>query len=342
MLCWQQQGYLDRAIWHRELFTANALFIQESSSEGYQYGILSYQESKIFEDLDLDKKIWVPGMCKNLHIDNLMGLKEIESHRGKCSKWSYEYLVCIATLSLFGFDIDVSFFTIIPNEKQLEDLSSMLKENLEDLTGFHKIEEKQAYVLNIAMSNYFENVKVVPYILKKIPHTIPQELSIPSCGEKDLADLKKTINSIIGEKGDNAYKIAEKFWSMHFQSICLQKVPTTTVENNTILIFEPLKQFIQKLGLFQYYPQKLTHVAVMKLSEDALRVNEKPSTLPELPWYFMRNILALDSTVRETGSAVKTELENLEESEESEESGQSDESGNQKSVRIQKLTFAQV
>ena len=246
----------------------------------------------------------------------------------KRSKWNYEYLVCIATLSLFEFDVEVLFFTIIPNERQLENLSSMLKENLEDLTGFHKIEEKQAYVLNIAMSNYFENTKVVPYILKKIPHTIPQELSIPSCGEKDLAELKKAINRIISGKDNNAYKNAEKFWSMHFQSIFLQKVPTTTVENNTIWISESLKHFLEKLGLLQYYPNKLTHVLVMELSEDALNdVNGKPSTLPQLRWYFMRKILALDSTVRETGSAVKTRFESLEESEQSEESRESEGSG---------------
>ena len=70
----------------------------------------------------------------------------------------------------------------------------------------------------------------------------------------------------------------------------------------------------------------------MKLSEDALKdVNEKPSTLPQLPWYFMRKILALDSTVRETGSAIKVKFEkettvNHDTSDENEESDDSEES----------------
>ena len=418
MISWQQQGYLDRAIWQSKLFASNALSFQKSFSEENQCGMLSYEESKIFEDLGLEKTFWVPKMFEILRNNNLKDLKDIGNHMvmdylerrrdmnssqrdklvslfaelkclyfppfktesitdlpkslmkrkehflnnrddddeakfkdlihelestiwnwGKSPKLSFEYLVCIATLCLFGFDVDVSFFTIIPNENQLETLSTMLNENLKDLTVFQKIEEKQAYVLNIAMSDAFGNTKVIPYLLKKIPDTVPKELSIFSFGEKDLSELKKTINSILNRKDDKAYKNTEKFLSMYFQSIFSQKVPTTTMENNTIAIAEPFKHFLEKLGLLQHYPNKLTHADVMKLSEDALKdVNKKPSTLPELPWYFMRKMLSLDSTVRERGSAVKMQLENLEDTEESEESMEPGESQESKGDSDSSLT----
>ena len=56
MTSWQQQCYLDRKIWEIKLFTANALFFQKSCSEGNEYGTISYEESRIFEDRGLDKK----------------------------------------------------------------------------------------------------------------------------------------------------------------------------------------------------------------------------------------------------------------------------------------------
>ena len=407
MLSWQQQGYLDRAIWQSELFTANALFFQESFYEGYQYGMLSYEESKIFQDLGLEKPFWIPRICRILQVTNLKDLKEIENHNvidcleqfrdinpskryklislfaelnclyfppskaksltdlskyltnrkeyfvnnredddeakfkdlihelesiiwnwEKCSGLSYEYLVCIATLSLFGFDVEVSRFTIIPNEKQLETLSSMLSENLKDLAVFHKIEEKQAYVLNIAMSNYFGKTKVVPYILRKLPDPISQEVSIPSfprCGEKDLAKLQNAIKYITSGNYENAFKYREKFLAMCFQSIFSQKVSTTVTGHTTTGLSESLKSFLQKLELLQYYPKKLTHVDVMKLTEDACNnVNKKPSSLAKIPWYFIRKMLGLNSTVRETGSAVETKPKSETESDDDSDSGWSD------------------
>ena len=267
---WQQQGYLDRAIWQSKLFTTNALSPQNTSSEASQYGMISCEESRIFKDLRLEKKFWIPRICKIFQIKNFSGLKEIESQRvmnyleqfkdinpskrhklislfaelkclyfppleikkitylpnifkerkvdfmnnrddddeakfkdlvrklestiwdmGKCSKLSYEHLACIATLTLFGFDLDVSFFKAVPNGQQLDSLFSMLNENLENLKSFYNIKQKQAYVLKIDMSNCFENAKVVPYILKQIPDKIPKELSFTSYGEKELTGTTK-------------------------------------------------------------------------------------------------------------------------------------------------------
>ena len=226
---------------------------------------------------------------------------------GKCSKLSYEYLVCVATLSLFGYDVEVSFFTNIPKEKQLQNMSSMLSKNLEDLTVCHKNEEKQAYVLNIAVSNSFQNFKVASYLLRKMPGTISKKLPIPSSlsyGEKDIAKLQTAINHIIDGNHDKAYKNREKFLSMYFQSIFSQRVLTTELEQDTERASNSFQCLLQALGLIEYYPQKLTLVRVIKLTEEALKdANGKPSSLPELPWYFIRKMLGLNSTARETGTA---------------------------------------
>ena len=68
---------------------------------------------------------------------------------------------------------------------------------------------------------------------------------------------------------------------------------------------ESLQKLLEELGLTEYYPQKLTYNDVIKLTEDALKdVNEKPSTLCELFWYFMRRLIGINSTIREKSSRV--------------------------------------
>ena len=52
--------------------------------------------------------------------------------------------------------------------------------------------------------------------------------------------------------------------------------------------------------MVKYYPQKLTHDEVIKLRKGVYNdVSKKPASLSELPWYFMKHIIGLDSDTRE-------------------------------------------
>ena len=58
--------------------------------------------------------------------------------------------------------------------------------------------------------------------------------------------------------------------------------------------------FLDAIGMRCYYPQKLRYEDVIKLTSDQLdRIEQKPTRLSDLPWYFMKHIIGLDSSARE-------------------------------------------
>ena len=130
---------------------------------------------------------------------------------------------------------------------------------------------------------------------------------------------------------------------MYFQSILSQKVPTTIIEDDTERASNSFQSLLQALGLSEYYPQKLTHVDVIKVTEEALKNdNRKPSSLKELPWNFIRQMLALNSTVRETGSTVEMESKSGKEFEESDSYSDSDytDTSDEESKEVEKMKEA--
>ena len=93
----------------------------------------------------------------------------LESTVWKCQRsasQSYEFLTCLATLSLFNFSLDELSFKHTLQEEDVEKLSAMLRENFRELRTLSESEKKEAFVLNIALNNPFENTKVLHYILE--------------------------------------------------------------------------------------------------------------------------------------------------------------------------------
>ena len=100
----------------------------------------------------------------------------------KSSNSSYQYLACIATLSLFGFSLEKFCFESVLSVKDLENLSKMLEENVKELKNLTQKQEKEAYVLNIALHNRFETSEVVRFIQSTLYTTI---YHIPTSGDAD-------------------------------------------------------------------------------------------------------------------------------------------------------------
>ena len=92
---------------------------------------------------------------------------------------------------------------------------------------------------------------------------------------------------------------------MYFDSIFTQTVSASQIKQDCYEVNNSVQNLLDDMGLAEYYPQKLSYGDVIKLTEDALKdVNEKPSALRELPWYFMRRLIGLNSNIREKGSVV--------------------------------------
>ena len=225
---------------------------------------------------------------------------------------SYEFLVCLATLSLFDCRVEELSFSHVLEEKELEQLTFTLREHFQELKTLKKNKNKQAFLFNIALNNPFDKKKVVNYILKKIPDKISSKFSSCTVDKFDLEELEKAVKGILHRKYGKALKEKEKSLSMHFNCIFSRKFRESHLEEESGQVKESVQRLLEDLGLTEYYPQKLGYGDVIKLTEDALKdVNEKPSSLRDLPWFFMRRLVGLNSKIREKGSVIgkKTKTE---------------------------------
>ena len=77
------------------------------------------------------------------------------------------------------------------------------------------------------------------------------------------------------------------------------------------------ERILEALGLMKFYPQKLTYDDVITLGTDVhYDVDKEPASLSELPWYFMKRVIGLDSETRENCHLVNF-LENESEDDDS-------------------------
>ena len=227
----------------------------------------------------------------------------------RSSKLGYEVLICLVTLSIFDFSLEDFSFGHILGEKEIDKLLVMLRGNFEELKTSKKTKNKQALALNIALNNPFNTNKVVQFILQKIPDKISSRFSNCTVHNFDPIQLQKDVTRIL-TRNDNEKILEEKqkSLSIHFNSIFSRKFKGSEnqmEEKKLVEVRENVRGLLEDLGLTQYYPQKLTYDDVITITKDALTdVHQKPSTLPELPWYFMRRLKGLNSNIREKGSTV--------------------------------------
>ena len=225
----------------------------------------------------------------------------------RSSSQSYEFLTCLATLSLFDFALEELSFNNGLQEKEIERISTELRQNFLELKNLKTIQGKQAFVLNIALTNPFDKNKVVPYILGILPNKLSPKFTSCTGQNFNILELHKACKQIITRKDDKELKDKAKSLSMHFNSIFSRKLSASQIKEEKPNIKVSVESLLKDLGLVEYYPQKLTYSEVIKLTEDALKdINEKPSTLRELPWFFLRRLIGLNSNIREKGSVIGT------------------------------------
>ena len=223
------------------------------------------------------------------------------------SSSSYEVLTCLATLTLFDFSLERLSFGHILGANEIDKLSKTLRENFEEFKSLQKKRNKQAFVLNIALNNPFKRNKAVQYFMRKFPDKISSKFTTCAIHNFYLSEMHGRVKHTLfrGKEDEKTLKAKQKSLLMHFNSIFSRKLQEDQIEEDSLEVNENVRGLLEDLGLTEYYPQRLSYDEVIKITEDALNdVNKTPSTLPELPWYFMRRLIGLNSNIREKGSAV--------------------------------------
>ena len=190
-------------------------------------------------------------------------------------------------------------------------MSTILSANLDELKGLKKNKYKQAVILYIALHSHFNKIQVVQYIIRSLAEKISSKFTNYTVGNLDLTMLQEKVNLLTTKNKENLHKKKQKSLLMHFNSIFSQRNSDCHLKEETFEVKEDVRTVLADLGLTEYYPQKITYEDVIKVREnDFKKFDEIPTYLDELPWYFMKQLLRLNGTIRETCSGERRKGEN--------------------------------
>ena len=215
---------------------------------------------------------------------------------------SYDYLICTGVMQLFGFRVNAFLFDKYLSKADFHNMSTLLETCFYEFNiNIKDDQQKQVYILSLGMCTIQEKKTTVQYMIENMPGGVCPELSdIPGTLD-DCEKLQKVLDEILDEdhkKPDLKSLLCSLKSQFHFL-ISQESKLIAAPEYAAGKLGPTTEKLLQALEIKQYYPQKLTYEDVIKLTADVFEdVNKKPTTLTELPWYFMRHIIGLDSDTR--------------------------------------------
>ena len=222
-------------------------------------------------------------------------------------KADYHFLVCVGVLRLFCISLDTWFFQYDLSLKDLDTMARMLETTMKILDMLGDQHQQQAFILNLALYSSRERNTTVDFVLDKMKENLCAELEevcAPQANNVNVKRIQNVICTMLPEeqrKPDLWYLMYSIKGQLHF--LKQQNKVKTSSEETIDRLSSPMGELLELLGMTKYYPQKLKYEDVMMLrTDDFDGVNKKPVSHRDLPWYFMKHILALDSGTRENCS----------------------------------------
>ena len=241
-----------------------------------------------------------------------------------CNKKRYDYLMCVSVLQIFCFSLHNFVFDRYLPLNDFKDMTEMLEEHLKNFHRLQNGKQKQAYILKIALDCTHGRANAVNYAADNFPEPISDEIceALSKSQEAENIDAERLRSALDKLVTDIRFSrdlhrlmlkalvcnIKSQFHFLHQQE-STPILPFGVVDSTPD---KPVEALLDALQMRKYYPQKLKYEDIVMLTNDKVKkmstrppgelvetVSRKPTTLPELPWYFIDNILALDSTTRE-------------------------------------------
>ena len=222
---------------------------------------------------------------------------------------TYEYLIFVGVLQINGFHMSMFKFGYQLSKYNMDSIFDLYESHLSKFLELKDEIEKQAYIFKVTLYNIENKEAAVKYMFRSIGkrlHQYFQNLSGPD-DSVNMPTLKTKVYTLLPEDlQSDAESLTSAFGNL-FQ--CLQPFKKEQVKHqqdyistaNSLEELSPWELTIMEaLDMKKYYPEKLTKDKVITLTSDVYHdVNKKPTTLPELPWYFIRHVIRLDSDIRE-------------------------------------------
>ena len=279
----------------------------------------------------------IQGIDRQSKIAQSQHLREVQSKLESLMKdqpgvkeRSYEYLVGLCVLQLFGFRIKTFMFEGSLSKADICNMEDTVKKCLTLCHSFEHTIQKQAYILKLALLDMQQRQVTIQYMINIMPRGICTDLA--TAFKKASAGTHTFDYEMFESSLDNLFVKQQKsgYLSLLLYSLKNQfpfrkermkgtktpsQYPSSTLGKSTELLLEVL-------NMKQYYPQKLTYEQVITLTPDVYSDEAKaPKSLSDLPWYFMKHIIRLDSDIREKCHVSNIEDDSSDEDSEDEKGG---------------------
>ena len=220
---------------------------------------------------------------------------------------TYEYLLCLCILRQNDFDTKSFRFEYSLSEEDISEIVDKLAEHFNHLETIQQTSKKQAYLLSLTLDCKTDTHTAVEEMFYAIPGGIcPEIMQLKEEAKRgdltcDLAKFKKDLclfleGRILNVDEDALIESLKMQLKMDYDEAMVDNFPQEQ-EGEVDKTFE---EILEVLGMKKYYPQKLTYGDVIQLTADMRSDSPKrPSVVSDLPWYFLRQIVALDSSARD-------------------------------------------
>ena len=219
---------------------------------------------------------------------------------------SYEFLLVVATLRLFDFSLANFRFEYQLLKRDLDAICQLFETHLRNLDSIENLRRKQTYILRLSLYNRRRGEATAQYLIKEMPTGICEELKdvIDPKGSVNFEALEHKVSEMLPHFQFDAKSFMQSFQSQlsflqrrnEVDARMRQSSGDADEERST----DVMRKLLKDLGMTKYYPEKLTFEEITTLTSDVHDdVNKKPTSLPELPWYFIKHVIGLDSDTRE-------------------------------------------
>ena len=222
---------------------------------------------------------------------------------------TYEYLIFVGVLQIFGFDTSVFRFGYQLLKLNMDSIFELYEAHLAKFHDLHGDKQQQTYVFQVALCSIENKETAVQYMSKSMTGRLCHDFR-SICGPDDTVNipaLKTKLQNYLPE--DSRSDLGSFIYAFESQFRFLQPF-TRDKEQHQQDCISATKTFgnicprevkiMEALDMKKYYPEKLTYDKFITLTSDVNDdVNTKPTSLPELPWYFIKHVIGLDSDTRE-------------------------------------------
>ena len=220
---------------------------------------------------------------------------------------TYDYLIFLGVLQIYGFDVSMFKFGYQLSKGDVDNIFKLYDVHLSKFHHLQDDRERQAYIFQVALHNIANRETAVQYMLQSLSEQLChyfQDMRGPD-GNVNMSALKaKLHNSLSEDIRSDPQSFVCAFHSQFRFLGPFKKEQVEHQEDCTSTACGELcsreVEIMEALDMKKYYPGKLTYDKIITLTSDAHDdINKKPTTLPELPWYFIRHVVGLDSDTRE-------------------------------------------